>query len=170
MGYSHGRAAESGQLYLCYFDGQNADTHDPDTATILIPSLHPGFLSRAGIVKEKATRVFVLTSAIAWCAMSAALEIAREGMPTNREEYVKSIIAKVKSVAGPSTAFGKSLAAACKEYEDCHRAYGEGQAIRRKAPELKIPTGILATKSVRAKRKSRYTDVPVNQSEDGIGG
>jgi hypothetical protein len=170
MGYSHGRVIESGQLHLCYFDGQDSDTHDPNTATILIPSLHPGFLSRAGIVKEKATRVFVLTAAIAWCAMSTALTIARDGMPTSRDEYAKLIITKVNSVAGPSTAFGKAIATAREEYEDCRQAYSEGQAKRRRAPELKIPKGILATKSIRAKRKSRYTDVPVNQSGDGIGG
>jgi hypothetical protein len=170
MGYSHGRLIESGQLHLCYFDGQDSDTPNPDTATILIPSLHPGFLSRAGIVKEKATCVFVLTSAIAWCAMSTALAIAREGPPMNREEYAKLIIARVNSVAGPNTVFGKAIAAARKEYEDCRQAYSEGQAKRRKAPELRVPKGILATKSIRAKRKLRYADASVDQSGNGIGG
>ncbi|EAT78581.2 hypothetical protein SNOG_13956 [Parastagonospora nodorum SN15] len=169
MGYNHGRAAESGQLLLTYFDGKDSN-HDPETATVLIPSLHPGFLSRAGIVKEKATRVFVLTSAVAWCAMSAALRIAEAGMPTNREVYANMIIENVNAVAGPSTVFGKALAAARKEYDDCHRAYGEGQAKRRRAPELKIPTGILATKSIRAKRKLRYAEASSDQSAEGIGG
>jgi hypothetical protein len=169
MGYNHGRIAENGQLYMCYFDGKATGSHDPDTATILIPSLHPGFLSRAGIVKEKATRLFVLTSAIVWCTTSVALTIARDGMPESREEYAKLIIVKVDSIAGPDTVFGKAIATARREYDDCRQAYSEGQAKRRKAPELKIPKGILAAKSIRAKRRSRYTK-SVEQLNDGVGG
>jgi hypothetical protein len=168
---TYGRATQNGQPYLCYFDGKDSDSghHDPNTATVLIPSLHPGFLSRAGIVKEKATRVFVLTSAVAWCAMSAALVIARDGIPDNREQYAKMIMTKVESVAGPHTLFGKAIAVARKEYDDCHQAYSEGQVKRRNAPTLQIPKGVLPKKSFRAKKKSRYT-TSVGHSGDGVGG
>jgi hypothetical protein len=135
----------------------------------MIPSLHPGFLSRAGVVKEKATRVFVFTSAVAWCAMSAALMIARDGAPDNREEYAKMIIARIESVAGLNTPFGKAFSAARKEYNDCHQAYSEGQVKRRDAPTLQMPKGILPKKSVRAKKKSRYT-TSIGHSSAGVGG
>jgi hypothetical protein len=123
------------------------------TATVLVPSLQPGFLSRAGIVKEKATRLFVLTSAIAWCAITAALTIARDGLPDNREEYAKMIMAKIEAIAGPTTNFGNALSAARKEYDDCHQAYSEGQVKRRDDLILQMPKGVLPKKSVRAKQK-----------------
>jgi hypothetical protein len=135
----------------------------------MVPSLHPGFLSRAGIVKEKATRVFVLTSAITWCAMSAALTIARDNLPDDRETFAKMIISNVDSVSGPSTTFGKAFATALREYDDCHQAYSEGQVKRRNAPTLQMPKGVLPKKSIRAKKKSRYTTSTV-QSSTGVGG
>ncbi|KAH6637892.1 hypothetical protein C7974DRAFT_149749 [Boeremia exigua] len=70
-----GVALPRGVPYLGHFDGKDSD-NNPESATVIIPSFHPGFLSRGGIVKDKATRVFVLTAAVAWCAMSCALQIA----------------------------------------------------------------------------------------------
>jgi hypothetical protein len=166
---NYGRAAQYGHPYLCYFDGNDSDDHDPTTATVMIPSLHPGFLSRAGIVKEKATRVFVMTSAIAWCAMSTALTIARNGLPENREDYSKMIMATVDAMSGPDTTFGKAFASARREYDDCHQAYSEGTIKRRDAPKLQMPKGILEKKSTRAKKKSRYSTV-TGHAEDGVGG
>jgi hypothetical protein len=169
MGRSYGRAVENGQPCLCYYDGKDAGEHDPATATVLIPSLHPGFLSRAGVVKEKATRVFVFTSAITWCAMSAALTIARDDMPHNREKFAKMIMSKIDTVSGPGTMFGKAFATARREYDDCHRAYSEGQVKRRSAPTLQTPKGVLPKKVIRAKKKSRYTTA-TGKSSSGVGG
>ncbi|KAH7379386.1 hypothetical protein DE146DRAFT_626241 [Phaeosphaeria sp. MPI-PUGE-AT-0046c] len=169
MCLNYGRTVPIGQPYLCHFDGKSAGKHDPETAVILVPSLHPGFLSKAGIVKEKATRLFVMTSAIAWCTMSTALTIARAGIPAGREEYAKMILADVETKIGPDTGFGKALATARQEYEICRQAYREGQVKRRDAPTLKIPTGILPKKSVRAQKKSRYSKF-ASHSDEGVGG
>ena len=146
-----------GRPYLCYFDGGTSEVHDASTATVLIPSFHPGFLSRSGMVKQKATRLFVLTAGVAWCAMSVALTIAQAGEPADREAFAKMIIAQIESQTGPKTAYGKALETARKEYEDCHQAYVEGWTKRKEMPKLKMPTGILPRKSIRSQRKSRYT-------------
>ncbi|CAN9097540.1 unnamed protein product [Alternaria alternata] len=165
---NYGSTPPRGQPILSYFDGSNSGHHDPATATVLIPSFHPGYLSRSGMVKEKATRIFVLTSVVAWCAMSCALTIAKEGEPVNREEYASMIIARVHSLTGPSTMFGQAMESARKEYEDCYQAYLEGSSKRRKAPKLRMPAGVLPQKSIRAQRKSRYD--AAGTAEEGIGG
>jgi hypothetical protein len=172
MGRTYGRAVENGQPCLCYYDGKDAGEHDPATATVLIPSLHPGFLSRAGVVKEKATRVFVFTSAITWCAMSAALTIARDDMPHNREKFAKMIMSKIDTVSGPGTMFGKAFATARREYDDCHRAYSEGQVKRRSAPTLQIPKGVLPKKGYTCQEEVaiHYSYRQIEQWGWGMGG
>jgi hypothetical protein len=164
-----GTAPARGIPRLCYFDGKDSEIHDPETAVVLVPSLHPGYISRSGVMKEKATRVFVLTSAVAWCAMSAALEISLQATPGNREEYAKKIIAKVDAATGPDTQFGMAIEKARRELEDCYQAFNEGRAKRIKAPKLKMPAGILSQKSMRAQRKSRYGPSS-QQTNDGFGG
>ena len=122
------------------------------------------------MVKEKATRIFVMISAVAWYAMSAALTIAQEGEPVNREDYARMIIAKIESRAGPNTQFGKAMETARREYGECHQAYNKGSLRRRKAPRIKIPVGILLIKPVCAQKRSRCLkigDDPVDMADSG---
>jgi hypothetical protein len=121
------------------------------------------------MVKDKATRIFVLTSAVAWCAMSCALEISKKGIPSSRKDYAEQIIARVNRYTGPSTEFGKIFTKAKKEYADCYQAYNEGVAKRRQAPVLKMPVNIVPRKSVRAQRKSRYSTT-TGPLQDSVGG
>ncbi|KAJ4381876.1 hypothetical protein N0V86_003243 [Didymella sp. IMI 355093] len=165
-----GYAPPRGVPFLAYFDGQDSN-NDPETAVIVIPSLHPGFPSRAGKVKDKAVREFIFSAGVGWCTMSCALAIAKSsaGIPTSRKAYANQIMAQVDLIAGPGTEYHRLFTNAKREYREIYEVYQAASAKRRDAPRYKMPTKIVPHKSFRAARRSKFTGsgVPV---QDAVGG
>lgn len=118
--------------------------------TVIIPCFHPGFLGHAGILKEKATRLLIMISGIAWKAVTSAIVIHRENILLPRKDKCESIIKEVESKLDPSHKFGAAFARAKAEYLDVVRAWHQGKLTRQKAEDIpKPPRGILRAKSAR---------------------
>jgi hypothetical protein len=116
---------------------------------VIIPSFHPGFLGYSGVTKEQVSRVFVLTSAIAWKAASLAIQLDQDHIPRTRKQTCREIIQILKADLEVTTVFGQTFHQAKQDYVLASKAFRQGSLAHTTGHAIKKPpTGILAAKSV----------------------
>jgi hypothetical protein len=134
---------------------------------VLIPCCHPGLLGHVGILKEKLTRLMVMTSGIAWYAASLAVTIDRENLTLSRKQKCGKIVALLAVKLDTTHEFGRAFLRAKEDYSMAITAWTEGKWSRKGgAPVRAPPRGLLPGKTQKVGRARISRD---HQTLEGVG-
>ncbi|KAJ4382743.1 hypothetical protein N0V86_001965 [Didymella sp. IMI 355093] len=137
---------------LSFNAGQGPTT---DKEFLLIPCYHPGFTGHSGVLKEKLTRLLVLTHALAWAATHHAIVIDRENPTRARRDKINMLHSMLLTKISTTHPFGRALADAKAAYKDVTKAHNECSLQRAGNTALRKPrTGLLPGKTVKKPAKS----------------
>jgi hypothetical protein len=112
-----------GSLHLRNFDAQAGREQDCDWA-VIIHSNDPGSIYYSSHVRPAATRLFCLTTAVAWSAASEAMKLSQQNPACCKRDLCVLIKCRMESLVGPGTPFGQHLQRAI---ETCDQKWVEAR-------------------------------------------